>query len=185
MTSAVILDRRRVLVGGGMVAALGMAATKWPRALASIRTGGGVAGGGVVRSGAGDAQFTVFGSTFHDDMTEEPVTVGSLIWLDPAGFVLRSDQVAAYGPDPNEQTARIMTGYVAHSDTGKFHPFHLRVVDGGGPGEGKDTLALLVGKEGGKRKSVPDISERDAIVLVEGVITAGDIQLLTFDFAAD
>ena len=51
--------------------------------------------------------------------------------------------------------------------------------------EGLDLLELLVGKASGKRKSVPDISERDAEFQVEGVITAGDIQLLTFDFAAD
>jgi hypothetical protein len=185
MTSAVILDRRRELFAGRMVAAIGLAATKWPRALASIRTGGGVAGGGKVQLDRGEAQFSVFGSTFHDDMTEEPVTFGSFIWLDPTGFALRSDEIVAYGPDPDQQTARIMTGYVAHSDTGKFHPFQLRLIDGGGPGEGLDLLELLVGKASGKRKSVPDISERDAEFQVEGVITAGDIQLLTFDFAAD
>ena len=176
--------RRRVVALGGAAALAGLAIGSTGSALASVRTGGGIAGGGWVNFGPSEAQFSVFGSRFEDDETGEPIFVGSFIWVDAAGFSLSSTLVADYGPDPDDDKARIMTGLVQHSETGNTHNFWLRLTDGGGPGEELDMLELLVGGEADEATPVPAVDELSAMVSVASPITVGDIQLLTFDFDA-
>ncbi|MDQ2682428.1 MAG: hypothetical protein M3Y37_02770, partial [Chloroflexota bacterium] len=150
---------------------------------ASVRTGGGIAGGGWLNFGPSEAQFSVFGSRFTQDDSDEPIIVGSLVWVDAAGFSLRSTRIDDYGPDPNEETARIMTGAVEHSQTLRRHSFWLRLNDLGGPGDEADTIEFIVGPEipEGATAATPEIG-LEAMVNVSGTITVGDLQLLTFDF---
>ena len=176
--------RRRVVALGGAAALAGIALGNRGTALASVRTGGGIAGGGWVSFGPSEAQFSVFGSRFEGDETGDPIVVGSFIWVDAAGFSLTSTLVADYGPDPDDDNARIMTGLVQHSQTSNIHNFWLRLTDGGGPGEGLDTIELLVGGEVDEATPVPAVDELSAMVNVASPIAVGDIQLLTFDFDA-
>lgn len=169
----------------GAAAIAGLAGTQALPASASVRTGGGVAGGGWLSFGPSEAQFSVFGSRFEDDEAAEPIVVGSLIWVDAAGFSLTSTAIESYGPDPDVDTARIMTGMVEHSQTGNIHSFWLRLNDLGGPGDELDTIELIVGdivEEGGSF-ATPVVEA--AMIVVSDVITVGDVQLLTFDFGTE
>ena len=178
------VSRRRAVTLGGAAALAGLAIQSNKEALASVRTGGGVAGGGWMNFGPSEAQFSVFGSRFEDEEANEPVIVGSLIWVDAAGFSLASTLVADYGPDPDDENARYMTGLVQNSETGNVHNFWLRLTDGGVPGEGLDMIELLVGGEVDEATPVPPVDELSAMVNIASPITVGDIQLLTFDFDA-
>lgn len=185
MTSEFLLNRRNVVLAGGAVALTGIGSAKAQITANSIRTGGGIAGGGWIDFGASEAQFSVFGSTFTDDESEKPIIFGSFIWADAAGFTLTSSQINTYGPDRADPNARVMTGYLTRSDNDNTHAFRLRLTDAGGPGEELDMLELLVGGPVEITPQFPEISETDAMISVSDTITRGDIQLLTFDFGGE
>ena len=176
------VNRRRIVAAGGAAALLGLAGNRKQASADSVRTGGGIAGGGWLDFGPSEAQFSVFGSTFVVEESDEPVIFGSFNWADAAGFTLTSSQVVSYGPDRADEQARVMTGFVTHSETEKTHAFRLRLTDGGGPGEELDMIELLVGGEVEASAEVPEIEIASAMVDAKGKITVGDLQLLTFEF---
>jgi hypothetical protein len=178
------LNRRNALAGGA-AALVGLAASAANTALASVRTGGGVAGGGLVDFGASTAQFSVFASRFQDDETDDLFVIGSVIWADAAGFTLTSAKLLTYGPDPDDDKSRILTGYFTRSDNDNTHAFRMRLVEAGGPGEGTDQVELLVGGAVEMNAEFPDLSEIDAMINVKSEISVGDIQLIDFDFTID
>jgi len=178
------INRRRALAFGGGAALTGLALASVPASANSVRTGGGIAGGGWVSFGASEAQFSVFGSRFVSVETGDPIIVGSFIWVDAAGFSLTSSVVEDYGPDPDEENARIMTGFVTHSETSNSHGFRLRLTDGGGPGDELDMIELIVGGEVDDATPVADVDPASAMVNVSSPVAVGDVQLLTFDFDA-
>lgn len=157
----------------------------------SIRTGGGIAGGGWATWADGEAQFSVFGSTFNVEGSDAPVVFGSLRWADASGFTLTSESISSYGPVEPKETTRELRGLVRNSDGDTLHPFSLTLVDGGGPGEKLDTLALVVGPAvdaGTAADATPttgsvEIGAKTAVVSIEAVVEVGDIQLVTFDFS--
>src|SRR5688572_18648413 len=151
------INRRRAVALGGAAALAGLAMGNGKGGADSVRTGGGIAGGGWVNFGASEAQFSVFGSRFVSEETGDPIIAGSFIWVDAAGFTLTSTLVADYGPDPDKENARIMTGLVQHSQTGNIHNFWLRLTDGGGPGEELDLVEFLVGGEVDEATPVPEV----------------------------
>jgi hypothetical protein len=177
-----LLNRRRAVATGGAAALAGLARTGHQTALASVRTGGGIAGGGWIQFDGGEAQFSVFGSRFNDDEQDEPILVGSFIWREASGRTLTSTFIRAYGPDPEVETARIMTGDVMNSETTGAHAFSIRLNDLGGPGEGLDTFELMVGPLTPADAAVASPTAENAILSVSGTITVGDVQLVTFDF---
>jgi hypothetical protein len=179
------IDRRRVVALGGAAALAGLAMRGGNASADSVRTGGGIAGGGWVAFGPSEAQFSVFGSRFVSEETGDPIVVGSFIWVDAAGFSLTSTRIDDYGPDPDQENARIMTGLVQHSQTGNTHIFWLRLVDGGGPGEELDTIELIVGVEADDTATpVPEVDPLTAMVNINSPVAVGDLQLLEFDFDA-
>ena len=151
----------------------------------SIRTGGGIAGGGWVTWETGEAQISVFGSTFNVEDSDDPVIFGSLRWADAAGFTLTSASIASYGPTEPTETARELRGLLRNSDGETLHAFTLTMVDGGGPGEALDTIALVVGpalEEGASATPESADAPAIAVISVNGTLEVGDLQLLTFEF---
>ena len=181
------VSRRGALALGAAASAL----LRGGRAAAdSIRTGGGIAGGGWATWADGEAQFSVFGSRFTDEDTDEPALFGSFRWVDTAGPTLTSETITSYGTVEPAETTRELVGYVRNADGDTLHPFSLTMMDGGGPGEKLDTLTLLVGpavdagSAGAGTPTTGDVAidAGTAVVSVEAVVEVGDLQLLTFDF---
>ena len=169
-------------MAGGAAALVGFESVRAQISANSIRSGGGIAGGGWLDFGASEAQFSVFGSSFTVEGEDAPIIFGSFNWADAAGFTLTLSKLLTYGPDRADENARIMTGYLARSDNDNTHAFRLRLTDGGGPGEEKDTIELLVGGPVEEEAEFPDLNEADAMINVSGPITVGDLQLIEFDF---
>lgn len=177
------VSRRGALALGAAASALLLG----PRsASASIRTGGGIAGGGWVRWETGEAQLSVFGSRFSDDETDAPVIFGSLLWADASGFTLTSEGIDSYGSIEPAATTRELKGFLRNSDGDTLHAFTLTMVDGGGPGEKLDTISLAVGPAlAAEDETSPAaaVSPATAVISVEATLEVGDLQLLTFAFA--
>ena len=101
-----LIDRRLAL-GGGLAAAAGLA---WPRAQIRGRvvTQRGIAGGGLVAFAEGEAEFSLFASSFtfaEDDIESEPVFLGGVRWVDGSvGLTLESVQITRY------ENLRLTTG---------------------------------------------------------------------------
>lgn len=184
MGAELVLNRRNAVMVAGLAAFAGIGAAPAQSALASIRSGGGVAGGGWLNFGPSEAQFSVFGSRFETAEGDETLFFGTFAWADAAGFSLASTEIVNYGPDPDDEQARIMSGYLSRSDNDNIHAFRVRLADRGRPGEGKDRIELLVGGVVEQEAEFPDLSELDAMISVDHEITVGDIQLLTFEFPA-
>ena len=185
MSPALLMGRRQALVAGGAAALLGLHSAAAQGTLNSVRTGGGIAGGGWLNFGPSEAQFSVFGSTFTVEGSDEPVIFGAFNWADAAGFTMNLAQLLTYGPDRDDEKARIMTGYLSRSDNDNIHAFRLRLTDAGGAGEGLDTIELLVGGAVEQEAEFPDIDEMTAMINVSGPIEVGDLQLLTFNFGGE
>lgn len=176
-----MVSRRGALALGAAASALALSS---PSASASIRTGGGIAGGGWATWETGEAQLSVFGSRFNDDELNEPVIFGSLRWTDPSGFTLTSESIAGYGAVEPEETTRELVGLLRNSDGETLHAFTLTMVDGGGPGEQLDTVRLVVGPAVDEAATpVAEIADGTPLIEVDAVLEVGDIQLLTFEFA--
>lgn len=185
MKTDYLLNRRNAVMAGGAAALLGVGSARAQPTANSIRTGGGIAGGGWVDFGASEAQFSVFGSTFTVEGEDSPIIFGSFNWADAAGFTLTLSKLLTYGPDRADENARILTGYLARSDNENIHAFRLRLTDAGGPGEEKDMVELLVGGPVEQEAEFPDLNEADAMINIKNTITVGDVQLLTFDFGGE
>jgi hypothetical protein len=177
----ILSTRRHALLGSGVALALAaMPATlRTAAAHRSIQSGGGIAGGGSVAvQGGGTATFSVFGSRFAVVDEADPLIFGSLTWIDSEGVSLVSSEVTAYGPIEGEEHARQMAGFLAMNGGGR-HPFSLKLIDGGGPGEGKDTLTLIVQPSTDGAPATP--ATGDVVYGANAALTSGDLQILTFD----
>jgi hypothetical protein len=166
------LTRRRALIAGaGAVAiATGLATSRGTRAQA-VRTGGGIAGGGEVKDKDARAQFSIFASRFESPPLTEPYFVGLFQLADEhAKTVLASTKITSYGPIGNAATDREVRGVTKVNDEGG-HPFVVRLQDLGGPGSGKDTIAVFVGKIGAQDATT------DPMYHLAGTIDCGDIEL--------
>ena len=176
------VSRRHALLGGGAAVALAASLTRRGTAAAQkgIRSGGGISGGGAVEvQDGGEALFTVFGSRFVVVDEPDPIFFGSLIWNDPHDVALASTEISAYGPVEGEENAREMTGFLTVNGEGN-HPFTLKLVDGGGPGEGMDTITLTVQPSGEAATATPMTGH--VLYEADATLTSGDLQLLTFEF---
>jgi hypothetical protein len=176
------VSRRNALLGGGTAVAL--AASLAMRGVAAaqqkgIQSGGGIAGGGVIEvSDGAEATFSVFGSRFVVDGEPDPIFFGNLTWVDSRAVTLASTEISAYGPVEGEENAREMTGFLTMNGEGN-HPFTLKMVDGGGPGEGKDTMTLTV-QASGEAAATPATGA--VAYTADATLTNGDLQLLSFEF---
>jgi len=183
--SASTVSRRGALALGAAASAMVLG----PRAASadSIRTGGGIAGGGWVTWESGEAQVSVFGSTFNVEESDDPVVFGSLRWADAAGFTLTSEAIASYGPVEPRETTRELRGLLRNSDGETLHAFTLTMVDGGGPGEALDTVKLIVFSAIDEDAATPTggnatVVAESTVLEIDGTLEVGDIQLLTFEF---
>src|SRR5687767_4498349 len=125
MKSNLLLNRRNAVLAGGAAALAGFGSAGAQPTVNSVRTGGGIAGGGWLNFGPSEAQFSVFGSTFTVEGDDQPIIFGSFNWADAAGFTLSLSRLLTYGPDRADENARILTGYLARSDNENFHAFRL------------------------------------------------------------
>jgi hypothetical protein len=176
------VNRRHALLGGGAAVALGASFTMRRTAAAQkgIQSGGGIAGGGVIEVADGaQATFSVFGSRFFMDEEPDPIFFGGLTWVDSRGVALVSTEISAYEPVEGEENAREMTGFLTMNGEGN-HPFTLKMVDGGGPGEGMDMITLTVQSPSDVASATPETGA--VAYAADVVLTSGDLQLLTFEF---
>lgn len=143
-TESRLIDRRHAF-GALTLPALGLALPRLQRGRAITQRG--MVGGGAVQVGEGEAIFSVFASRLTVDDSDE-VVLGSVRWVDAgAGVDLRSTEIHAYDvlPSPDEGgELRRVTGLMQGPDT-KEYPFALNLLDAGSPGEGNDSVALVVG----------------------------------------
>jgi len=155
------------------------------RAFAAISSAAGAVAGGSLEGPNGPIQFSAFGSRLQLDDAPEPVVQGALAWYDPAGpdgapLTIVLVTIAAYGPGDIE-TARVMAGTVSVNGEGE-HPFGLRLVDGGEIGAAAGTMRLVVGRAAAEVTGtpVPADAESGFDYDVEGELTSGDVQVITF-----
>jgi hypothetical protein len=180
------LSRRRLAVAslGGLAGASVLGVSK-VAAQRGPGSGGGVTGGGTVSSvdGTSEAHFSVFGSQFTNDETDEVTIFGklrvTLLTEAETGTLIESTEISEYGPDPEQDNARLMTGSATiNGEGGEKYFFSVRLEVAGDPGSGESTFSLEV-TEGS--------SESPATILlheVSGNLSTGDLTLLAFDFGA-
>jgi hypothetical protein len=182
------ISRRAAITGLGAGAA-GAAALSLlaPTTLAAISSGAGVVAGGSLEGPAGPVQFSAFGSRLESDDGSEPLLAGAIAWHDPAGadgapLTLALVDIASYGPDPvDAERTRVMTGTVSVNGEGE-HPFALRLVDNGAIGVNPDSVRLAIGEAAAEVTGTPVAAGADTSFAydVEGELTAGDIQIISF-----
>jgi len=171
--------RRRTVMGAGAAAlAAGIGALRpGNRAGAQIiRTGGGVAGGGQVKEEGSRTHFSIFASRFEGDGLAQPYFVGLFQWVDgKAEIKLESTTIEFYGKiEGGSANSRELRGKAKLNDE-DGHPFRVVVADEGGPGSGKDSIGVWVGKPGDADATT------DPIYHLEGKLDVGDIELLTIE----
>jgi hypothetical protein len=171
------MSRRRALAFGTAAAAvaagLGLARPAGRVGAQIVRTGGGIAGGGQVKTEGTRTHFSVFASRFEGDGLAQPYVVGKFQWVDgKADVTLVSTQITEYGMIAGgSANDRILRG-VAKLNGEDGHPFVVRMADEGTPGSGKDTIAVYVAAPG-----ATDV-EANATYKLDGHVIAGDIELL-------
>lgn len=179
--------RRAAITGlGAGVAGLATLSLLTPNPVAAaISSAAGAVAGGSLEGPNGPIQFSAFGSRLQLDDAPDPVVQGALAWYDPAGpdgapLTLALAAVDSYGPGDIE-TARIMTGTVSVNGEGE-HPFGLRLVDGGDIGAAGNMIRLAVGSAAAEVTGTPVPTEAESgfDYDVEGELTSGDIQVITF-----
>lgn len=171
---------RRSLLSGGLAAALGAAVGMVPGGLSAAPsrlikiTGGGIAGGGVAKLPDGDAHFSLLATRLVPESGDAAI-LGRIQWSDPGfagkGVTFESISLAEYGPVPGVANARAMAGQMKVNGAGSY-PFNLTAIDAGGPGAGSDTITLTVGTD-----------TSDFSYTAVATVSAGDLELLTFDFS--
>jgi hypothetical protein len=139
---------------------------------------GGFVGGGTVLVSGGVADFSAFGEILPWPGVKVPD--GHVVWVDPTwhgtGLRLESIAIAAYGPVPGPQKTRQLNGRMQVNGAGS-EPFVLRVVDGGSPGRGKDSVDLRVGAAAGNATSDATTTAGFSYA-VAGRLTGGHIDVL-------
>ena len=133
-------------------------------------TGGGVAGGGLVKWNDGEAQLSLFLTRFNPE-SGFPIFVGRVQWVDTGKSLLfETLEIQDYGPVAGQPNARAAIGRLTVNGSGN-HPFRIQVVDAGQPGSGLDTISFEVGAEGDSLR-----------YSASGNLAVGDFELLTFNF---
>jgi hypothetical protein len=107
----------------------------------------GMIGAGWVQLEGSEAQFSVLASRTIFPEGDEVVT-GSIMWTDATtATTFTSMEVTTYEvveQPPGQGELRVIRGRMQVGEVGEY-PFVLNVLDAGRPGEGKDSVALLVG----------------------------------------
>ena len=163
------MTRRSAILGGALAVAGIAAGTTMVGAAPAVQSGGGIAGGGTIKSGDQVATFSVFASRFAVVDQTDPILFGRVQWADATGFVFESSTISNYGPTEGNDAARIIEG-TAKLSTGEEVPFTLIVRDTKSPGAGNDELKLTTQLADGTAYEV------------DGSLGTGDLQLLTFAF---
>lgn len=155
-------------------------------AAAAISSAAGAVAGGSLEGPSGPIQFSAFGSRLQLDDVPDPVVQGALAWHDPAGMdgeplTIALVTLTAYGPAPDDAYARVLAGTVSVNSEGE-HPFGLRLVEGGEIGTSADSLRLIVGSAAAEVTGtpVPDAADSGFDYDVEGELTTGNVQVVTF-----
>jgi hypothetical protein len=184
--NAPVTRRTAITAMGVGVAGFALTSLAIPNAaVAAISSAAGMVAGGSLDGLNGPIQFSALGTRLQLDDVPAPVVHGALAWYDPAGLdgaplTIALVSIESYGPGDIE-TARLMTGTASVNGEGAF-PFGLRVVDGGEIGGASDTIRLVVGGATADVTGtpVPDRAETEFDYDVEGELTTGDIQIVTF-----
>lgn len=159
----------------GMTAGLIRSTNAAPNAFHAAQGAGGAAGGGVVTTASGDAQFLFFGTRFDLPDHDETLFFGNFQWL-ADGAQIESTEITNYGPiEGGDENDRELSGLATMNGEEGF-AFTVRVLDGGKLGEGQDTLSLSVGPAG----SGTPVATPAAVFTAEGTVTAGGVQLIDF-----
>lgn len=109
----------------------------------------GIAGGGVVPSGAGEAQFSLAVVRVPRE-GQEPMLTGAFVLSDPnapdGAALIQSTELSEFTAYSTERpSARQIIGWATVNGGGSF-PFLLQVEDTSAPGAGEDTFNLVVGQ---------------------------------------
>jgi hypothetical protein len=172
-------SRRRTVAGAGaavLAAGLGALRSAHPASAQIMRTGGGIAGGGQVKEEGARTHFSVFASRFEGDGLPGPVFNGLFQWVDgKANVSIVSTKIEDYGPIAGgSKNARELSG-IAKLNGEDGHPFRVVMADEGGPGSGKDTISVSVGKAGSKDATT------DPVYALGGNLAIGDLELLKIE----
>ncbi|MBA2278112.1 MAG: hypothetical protein H0W06_10150 [Chloroflexia bacterium] len=140
---------RRATLGGalaGLATAAGLGAVS---SVAAADEVDGIAGGGVVTSGAGDTQFSL--AVVHVPRDgQDPLLTGAFVLNDPnapdGAVLLHSVSLVEFTAYSTERPhARQIVGWATINSAGSY-PFLLRVEDTTAPGAGEDTFNLVLGQ---------------------------------------
>ena len=184
--------RRQALASAAALGALAaLARADVPQAGAQrsgVSGGGGIAGGGTAETAEGEAQFSLFATSLDVAGQAEPQVFGRVQWLDrnwrSQGVTLVSTAVTAYGPPANDPQSNVreLRGTMTANGEGS-HPFFLRAVVAPDIGVGTEEIRLTVGP-GAVAGTPAAATPTDGFAYdVEGMVDAGDLQLLRFDAA--
>lgn len=175
------ISRRRALG----TAALGVAGFSLPRQIqvrAIIQRG--VFGGGLAGFEGGEAQFSLFASKFTFDDGGPDVVVGSVVWIDgPSGQSYISTAVIGYeAVESSDEQDEVRTIHgTMRADDDIEYPFRLTVTDGGLPGVGVDSVALIVGNGAEVDGAGTPVPQEGFSYAVAGTVLVGDIQGIDVD----
>ena len=178
-----LIDRRLAL-GGGLAAAAGLA---WPRAQIRGRvvTQRGIAGGGLVAFAEGEAEFSLFASSFtfaEDGSESEPVFLGGVRWIDGSvGLTLESVQITRYeNLHLTTGEGRRIEGIMDAGESGE-PPFSLELYFDF-PASAADRVVFRVGVASAEDAATP-AADLEFTYSADGDITVGGVQ--EADFAVD
>jgi hypothetical protein len=159
----------------------------------AISSGGGIAGGGLIEGPDASVHFSLFATRLPLGEDEALIISGRVQLADSSsGMRMESVAVDEYGPiEGDEENARLLRGTMrvtmgdaGTGDADAEYGFVLRAFDGGGPGEGKDTLTLAVGLAAGTPEA--GASGDDAFSYeLDGTVSAGDIELVDIALEAE
>jgi hypothetical protein len=65
------------------------------------------------------------------------------------------------------------------------YPFRLTVIDGGPPGTGADSVALIVGRDAALESTATPVAPDDFIYAVAGSVIVGDVQGIDVNIIGD
>ena len=154
----------------------------------SVTSTGGIAGGGLIEGPDAAVHFSLFATRLPLGEDDAMIVSGRVQLTDPlTGIRMESVAVDEYGPiEGDDENARQLRGTmrVTMGDAEAEYAFVLRALDGGGPGEGQDTLTLAVGLAAG----TPEAGTASSDVFsyeVKGTVSAGDIELIDIALEAE
>lgn len=137
----------------------------------------GMVGGGLARFDSSEAEFSIFASRFTLPDVAQDIVVGHVLWHDAkAEITFASTDVSGYDlieTAAGEGETRRIIGTMRVNE-GEQYPFVLNVTDAGRPGEGLDSVALIVGA-GVENAASPAAGDTFSYAAA-GPIVIGDVQ---------